>query len=149
MIVRSPDEPPVTVTVLFGPSVPQPSMSVTLRFLSKPVTPPDQAIDDRLLAGLRDGEVDLGRTHLEAELAGAEDRAVNVRGLEQLLGRDAPDVQARAPILFPSITYAMLSPAEAPYECGGVTTGAAADDHHVVVPVLGRRTHLPLGRSSE
>ena len=56
----------------------------------------DETVDDLLLAGLGDGEVDGRRAGLDAEVGGVGDVAVHGRRLEERLGRDAAAVEAGA-----------------------------------------------------
>ena len=55
----------------------------------------DKAVDDALLALLRDREVDGRCAGLDAELGGVLDVAMHGGRLQERLGRDAPPVQAR------------------------------------------------------
>src|SRR5690606_15009476 len=106
----------------------------------------DELVDDGLLALLGGRPVDLGRAGADAEVAGRGHGAVDVRGLEQLLGGDAPHVEAGAaePALLDECD---LEPGAGAVERGRVAAGAAADGDDVVV--LGRGDHLQgeLGRA--
>ena len=90
---------PATVTVRSGPSVPTPSYDGDLPALDQPGQALPQVLDDLLLAALADREVDRRRAGVDAEVLGVGDVAVDRRGLEERLGRDAPPVQAGAPDL--------------------------------------------------
>ena len=61
----------------------------TLRALHIERDAADEAGDDLLLARLGDGEVDRGRTGVDAEVGGVLDVALHRRRLEERLGRDA------------------------------------------------------------
>ena len=85
-----------------GASVPGAGNDRDLAALQQRLEAADEPVDDRLLAHLRLGELDRRRRRVHAELGRALHRAQHLGGLEQLLGRDAPAVQAGAaePLLF-------------------------------------------------
>ena len=100
---------------------------------------PDEAVDDLLLAGLGDGEVDRRRAGLDAELGGVGDVAVHGRRLEERLGRDAAPVEARAAEAV-LLDERDLQAGRRGVQRGGVSTRAATDHHEI--ELLGRRDHL-------
>jgi hypothetical protein len=106
-----------------------------LAALEQLAEPADQAVDHLLLALDGAGPVDADLAHLEAELGGALDRAVHVGALEELLGRDAADVQAGAAQLV-LLDEGDAQPGRGPVERRRVAARAAADDHDVEVLLL-------------
>jgi hypothetical protein len=99
----------------------------------------DQLVDDGLLALLGHRPVEGGLAGVDAERRRLADGAVDVGRLEQLLRRDAPDVQARAaqPAL---LDERDVEPGAGAVERRGVAAGAAADDDDI--EVIGRGDHL-------
>jgi hypothetical protein len=99
----------------------------------------DQLVDDRLLALLGDRPVEAGLAGVDAERRRVGDGPVDVRGLEELLGGDATDVEAGAadPAL---LDERDVEPGAGAVERGRIAAGAAADDDDV--EVLGRGDHL-------
>ena len=135
----SPDAPPDTVTRLPAWSRPCPSRTVTLRLFSSEPRPGHEAVDDRVLAGQRRAPVDRRLAGVDAEVRRLVDVQVGGGRLEQLLGRDAPDVQAGAAELA-LLDHGDVEPRRRAVERRGVAAGTAADDDDVVV--LGRGDHL-------
>ncbi len=125
----------------------QPAVAVEhgdLAALEQRAEPGDEPVDDLVLAGRarRDQSIDAspalmpysdGLVHVE----------VGGRRLEQLLGRDAPDVEAGAaePAL---LDHGDVQPRRRAVERRGVAAGTAADDDDVVV--LSRGDHLRVVR---
>ena len=116
-----------------------------MRPFSSPVRPFVELIDDLLLAGLGDGQVD--RWALPPSTPNSlalGHRAEHVGRLEQLLGRHAPHVEAGAAHLG-LLDEGDVEPGRGPVQRGGVPGRPSSHHHDVVVgaiSVLGRRTHL-------
>ena len=87
---------PFTVTDVAGAERARAVVGDDLAALHQPVRPLQRVVDDLLLAGLADREVDDRLAGFDAELLGAGDVAERRGRLEELLGRDAPAVQAGA-----------------------------------------------------
>ncbi len=85
---------------------------------------------DLLLALLRHGQVEDGLARLHAELLGPGHGAQDLGGLQQLLGRDAAPVQARAadPGLF---DHPDRQPGRRAVEGGGIPAGPATEDDDI------------------
>jgi len=64
-----------------------------LAALEQRLEAPGEAFDDLLLARLAGAQVEAGLTRVDAELFGARHRSEYLRGLEELLGRDAALVE--------------------------------------------------------
>ena len=106
----------------------------------------DQPVDDLVLAGQRRRPVDRGLAGVDAVLRRLVHVEVGGGRLEQLLGRDAPDVEAGAaePAL---LDHGDVQPRRGPVERRGVAAGTAADDDDVVV--ISRGDHLRVADSGE
>ena len=89
-----------------------------------------QPVDHLLLALLRHRQIEDGLARLHAELLGAGHRAHDLGGLQQLLGRDAAPVQARAadPGLF---DHPDRQPGGGAIERGGIPAGAPTEDDDI------------------
>ena len=101
--------------------------------------PDTRPVDDLVLAGQRRAPVDRGLAGVDAEVGRLVDVQVGGGRLEELLGRDAPDVEAGAAEL-PLLDHRDVEAGGRAVQRGGVAAGTAADDDDVVV--LGRGDHL-------
>ena len=97
-------------------------------------------VDHLLLAGLRAREVERRDAGVDAEVGGALDGAQHLGRLEELLGRDAPAVQAGAadPAL---LDQGDVQPGRRSVERGRVAGRPSTEDHDV--ELLGQDGHLP------
>ena len=139
----SPEPPPETVTRLPAWRRPWPSSTVTLRLLSSEPRPEMSPSTILSLRASEVGPVDRRLAGVDAVLRRLVDVEVGGRRLEQLLGRDAPDVEAGAaePAL---LDHGDVQPGRRPVEGGGVATGTTPDDDDVVV--ISRGDHLRVAR---
>ena len=103
-----------------------------------------QPVDHLLLADLGDRHVERGRRRLHAELGRVADGAVDLGGLQQLLGRDAAAVQAGAadPAL---LDHGDVQAGRCAVERGGVSAGPATQHDEVE---LGHRGITPLSSAT-
>ena len=91
-----------------------------------------EAIDHCLLAGLRFGEVHGRCRGVHSEFGGAPHRAEDLGRLQELLGRNAPTVQARAADAA-LLDHRDVHPGRRPVERGRVATGPTAENHEVEI----------------
>ncbi len=103
----------------------------------------EQLVDHFLLAALADREVHHGLTGLHPEFLGPRHGTHHAGGLEELLGRDTPSVQAR-PAHLVVLHDGDSEPGGSSVEGGGVTAGPAADHDDIEFGGFGRRDHLRL-----
>ena len=102
-----------------------------------------RSITERLRAWLTERS-SVGLPHRHPELGRVADGAQHLGGLQQLLGRDAAAVQARATDPRRLLDHRDVQTGRRAVERGRVATRASAQDHQV--EFLGRRTHLTIGR---
>src|SRR5579875_2321649 len=110
-----------------------------LALLEEPLQALPQLVDDLLLPGLALGELEEGLVDADAELLGAGHGPVDRRRLEELLGRDATPVQARAPDLL-LLDDGDVEAGQASVQGRRVAGGSTADDDDI--ELLGRGDHL-------
>ena len=139
MSSRSPEPPPDTVTRLPAWSRPWPSSTVTLRLFSSEPSPEMSPSTILSLRASEVGPVDRRLAGVDAVLRRLVHVQVGGGRLEELLGRDAPDVEAGAaePAL---LDHGDVQPGRRAVERGGVAAGSAPDDDDVVV--ISRGDHL-------
>ena len=115
-------------------------MRLRLYFLLPDLASANKIADDLLLARHRRGQRDRRRRRLDTEVGGVGDGAHHVGRLEQLLGRDAPAVQARTShaALFDDGDVQSRRGSE---ERGRIAGRSAAENHDV--ELLGQDGHLP------
>ncbi len=113
-----------------------------LALLEQPSQATDQLIDDRLLAFDRAAPVQTLELGLDPEGLGVIDGPTNGGGLEQLLGRDAPDVETRASELV-TLDQGDVESGRRSIERRGVPSGPASD-HNDVEMLTGQLNHLRL-----
>src|SRR5580704_13504825 len=101
-----------------------------------------EAFDDLLLARLAGSQVEGGLTAVDAELLGAGDGAEHLRGLEELLGRDATPVEA-GPADALVFDERDAQARRGAVQGRGVPAGAAAQDDDV--EVLGHNSPFRFG----
>ena len=106
---------------------------MTLRPLSRPGRPLHSWSTTFCLRAIVTDQSSPGWSTLHAELLGAARRAVRRGRLEQFLGRDAPDVEARAADLAAFSTMRDVEAGRRAVERRCVAARTAADDHDVVV----------------
>ncbi len=99
-----------------------------------------ELVDDLLLAGLAGREVQRGLAGVDPELLGVADGAEHLRGLEQLLRRDAAAVEAGPadPLL---LDHRDPEPGRGSVQRGRVPAGATAQDDDIE-PLSHRAHHL-------
>ena len=100
--------------------------------------PLEQFVHDRVLPVLADQELEARLRNLDAEFAGGKDGAVDGGGLEELLGRDAPPVEARAADLVP-LDDGDGQPGGGPVECGCIPTWTTTYDDDVELVLSAHR----------
>ena len=103
-----------------------------LALLDQPGQPLVQLIDHLLLAALGHRPVDLGSIGGDTKGPSAEHGLMDVGGLEQFLGRDAPAVQAGAADLL-LLHHGDPQTGAGAVERSAVAPGASTDDHHIKI----------------
>ena len=107
-------------------------VDVDLAGLHQPGEALPEAVDDRCLRAWLTAKSTVRLAGLDAELLGPGDVAVHRRRLEELLGRDAAPVEARAADLV--LLHARhLQPGAGAVERGGVAARTTTDHHQVVL----------------
>ena len=89
-----------------------------------------ELVDDLTLAGLGNGEVNLDALGGNTEGGRVLEGATNVGRLEELLGGNAPTVEARAANLV-TLNQSDVQPCGGAIEGSGVATGASANDNNI------------------